>query len=594
MPFRCSSNLGASHVLMEVIPPAPPADGAPSEEEDERLCRYCFEGDEEGELISPCSCKGGQKWVHTVCLRRWQRMVLVSQPTHPAFYRDDVRHHKCNVCGAAFTNTPPTRHELMESFTGSEIAALLEPGYIIGAAKVFSDELARQLMGLPAFHRDASGYEHWIRGCYLITSVDQDNGRVEVPVETNQTLAFLRRAVEAQDEEDEEEAETRRDGRADSRLGSDDEGGSTEAAPSAAGAPAPAGGAESNPAASRPLELTLRGKRFRIMPEGALAGTPDVDLRHAFGALRAPCAAHVVLAAIEYLLDGSQCGNDHIAAVNLARPIAEANLPDRAEVGETLSAARKRFGDAAVEALDVEHYRGGPVGEDEIDCCVVLGGGGAGWTVVKDLHSAIRLALSRAGTAGAGRVAGDDGSSDGGAPAAKRQACANRPAAQGGVCGGQTVRLRGLQARADLNDELGLALRFNAAAGRWLVRLRNGEGKRVKPANLEPLQGSGGRVFVFWGNAAWSRTQLLGEIARGHWGLCKASVAEVISPVEERWAGLDGRMAFAPITAMTEDFVATAQREMEAVRVMAAGAAVAEPQEQEEPPLPLSPHTPAS
>ena len=106
--------------------------------------------------------------------------------------------------------------------------------------------------------------------------------------------------------------------------------------------------------------------------------------------------------------------------------------------------------------------------------------------------------------------------------------------------------------------------------------------------------GSGGRVFVFWGNAAWSRTQLLGEIARGHWGLCKASVAEVISPVEERWSGLDGRMAFAPITAMTEDFVAAAQREMEAVRVMAAGAAVAEVQGQEEPPLPPSPHTPVS
>ena len=25
-------------------------------------------------------------------------MVLVSQPTHPAFYSDDVRHHECNVC----------------------------------------------------------------------------------------------------------------------------------------------------------------------------------------------------------------------------------------------------------------------------------------------------------------------------------------------------------------------------------------------------------------------------------------------------------------------------------------------------------------
>ena len=49
------------------------------ESEDEEMCRYCFEGSEEGELISPCKCQGGQKRVHLSCLRRWQRMVLVSQ-----------------------------------------------------------------------------------------------------------------------------------------------------------------------------------------------------------------------------------------------------------------------------------------------------------------------------------------------------------------------------------------------------------------------------------------------------------------------------------------------------------------------------------
>jgi hypothetical protein len=33
--------------------------------------------------------------------------------------------------------------------------------------------------------------------------------------------------------------------------------------------------------------------------------------------------------------------------------------------------------------------------------------------------------------------------------------------------------------------------------------------------------GAHGRVYVFWGDARWSRAQLLGEIARGHWGLCR-------------------------------------------------------------------------
>ena len=37
---------------------------------------------------------------------------------------------------------------------------------------------------------------------------------------------------------------------------------------------------------------------------------------------------------------------------------------------------------------------------------------------------------------------------------------------------------------------------------------------------------------------------------------------DLTAPADERWGGLDGRLAFAPVTAMTEDFVAQAQREM--------------------------------
>jgi len=86
--------------------------------------------------------------------------------------------------------------------------------------------------------------------------------------------------------------------------------------------------------------------------------------------------------------------------------------------------------------------------------------------------------------------------------------------------------------------------------------------------------------------ARWSRTQLLGEIARGHWGLCRASVADLIAPPEGRWAELEGRMAFAPVTEMTEDFMRNAEEEMAARRaqvVVAAGETAAkEDQESEE------------
>ena len=62
--------------------PQPPehAPGTPAVDDDgeEILCRYCFDGPEEGTMLSGiCACAGGQKHVHLDCLRRWQRMVLV-------------------------------------------------------------------------------------------------------------------------------------------------------------------------------------------------------------------------------------------------------------------------------------------------------------------------------------------------------------------------------------------------------------------------------------------------------------------------------------------------------------------------------------
>lgn len=68
------------------------------------------------------------------------------------------------------------------------------------------------------------------------------------------------------------------------------------------------------------------------------------------------------------------------------------------------------------------------------------------------------------------------------------------------------------QARPDLNGETGVALRYQESSGRWLVRLKGGEGKQLKPANLEVVGDGTSVVHCVWGDAQWSRTQLLGEI----------------------------------------------------------------------------------
>jgi len=451
--------------------------------DEDSICRYCLDGLESGPLISPCQCRGGQKYVHLTCLRRWQRMVLVSQPTHPDFYGDDLRHQTCNVCNSSFTCAPPTRHELMESFTGPEIAALIEPGCVIGAHGVFSQELERKLHSMPLQMRHMCGYEHWIRGVYIITGVNAEDGIQRVPIVEREVLDGMR-----------------------ARLDGD-------------------------------LVLAIHGRRYRGTAAGSLSGVQEGDLPSALAALEVPC--DLVLAQDPR----PGCGEDHVVAVNVGRPLPGAPPKPRL-VAAALEQVRARYPLAA--KVEVHHFVGGPVESDTIASCLVLGGAQRGWRVVRDLGDAVRLACSLA---------------------------ARRCPEQGDFGGGQTVRVVGLRGRADLNGEVGLALSFapGTPTGRWLVRLRNGEGVKVRPGNLEGgLGGAHGQVFCIWGDARWSRTQLLGEIARGHWGLCKASTADVTAPITERWQGLEGRMAFAPQTAMTEDFMRESEIQMTALRAEAA------------------------
>ena len=107
--------------------------------------------------------------------------------------------------------------------------------------------------------------------------------------------------------------------------------------------------------------------------------------------------------------------------------------------------AKAKF--AATADVEVTHFRGGPCDAQAIACCVVVGGNGRGWTTVEGegaLTRALELAYGRA---------------------------LSRCAEQGEVHGGQTVQLSGLQARPELNGELGVALRFLPDAGRYIAAM---------------------------------------------------------------------------------------------------------------------------
>ena len=603
-------------------------DAADVEPVEEELCRYCFEGedDEAGELLRDiCACAGGQRCVHLSCLRRWQRMVLVSQPTHPAFYQDDERHHKCNVCASPFNIPPPTRHELMASFTGAEIAALISEGCVIGSHRDFDAQLSQQLRTMDPLRRLVSGYKHWIGGVYLITSVTPDEGELEVPMRSANVLNAIRAKL------------TR----------------------------------------TSDLSLDVGGRRVRLVNRGDLAGAAaDADsLRVALERLEAPATIFMATG------DEPDYGADHVVAVNLARRIlppktvvdeaededageegnddraaataaagtagtaATAPPPVRAEsgdddddeeeeehddehdddddddghddeletimrdlasgvgsVGDRPGARWWRRAHAAVREakasvcswypgaadVEVQHFRGGPCEADRITTLVVPGGARRGWTVLPARRSRKR----KSGDASETSETFETSDAFGGGLCDAIELAHARAAPRflprrdtktetkepsdafdpGSIRGGQTVRLQNLVGRPELNGEKALAARFEPESGRWLLRLRNGDGARVKPSNLEPLEGKHGRVFAFWGDARWSRAQLLGEIARGHWGLCRGSVADIAAAPRERRDGLDGRLAFAPTTEMTEEWMRRAAADMSSYRDMGAAA----------------------
>lgn len=365
--------------------------------------------------------------------------------------------------------------------------AVLTPVTLKG--QPFSDELRRQLEGMPAIHRQLSSYEHWIDGVYLITGVTEDERQFSWRVSDSETLDSVR-----------------------NRLGSS-------------------------------LTMTVRGNKvLRLASAGALEGVEAGHLAGALARLQVPCT-------LVFEHEGEpNCGDDHITAVNLTRPIQP---PQPRLVDEAVDKIAREYPKASPHSVELTHFVGGPCDEHEIVSCIVLGGPTRGWTVVDKLSEAIKLATSRA---------------------------IRRSPAQGPVSAGQTVRVEGLQARKDLNGELGVALKYVSDTGRWLVRLRNGEGVKIKPDNLAGMDGAHGRVYVFWGDARWSRAQLLGEIARGHWGLCRASVADVSVAVAARRREVDPRLVFAPVTEMTEDFL----REMNHARAGAMVVRAAQQHEEQE------------
>ena len=132
-----------------------------------KSCRYCFE--KGGNLIAPCACKGGNKWVHTKCLRKWQYTSILSQSTHPDFQTSIEK--KCNVCQSEFNIKEITRDTLMLEFTGDEIANMIHEGYYIVSGEKSSRHNTEILEKYRGNKDLVNSISHWTNAVFLITNI---------------------------------------------------------------------------------------------------------------------------------------------------------------------------------------------------------------------------------------------------------------------------------------------------------------------------------------------------------------------------------------------------------------------------------------
>eukprot|EP00300_Choanocystis_sp_HF-7_P000308 c10254_g1_i2.p1 GENE.c10254_g1_i2~~c10254_g1_i2.p1 ORF type:complete len:333 (+),score=65.94 c10254_g1_i2:31-1029(+) len=167
---------------------------------EDKICRFCFSGEEPDaedqpnrELVSPCGCRGDQKYVHVECLRKWQITIVVQQPSHPQARAsaNDLRHLNCGVCSQPFSIPPPTQLEILRRVFG-DMDAMIESGGLLVSSRSSS-----RLIGALLQRVNTALYmrlNHWAWGVFLMTQVvrndaEEDGGSVVAvnlawPIET--------------------------------------------------------------------------------------------------------------------------------------------------------------------------------------------------------------------------------------------------------------------------------------------------------------------------------------------------------------------------------------------------------------------------
>eukprot|EP00931_Biecheleriopsis_adriatica_P051981 TRINITY_DN30189_c0_g1_i1.p1 TRINITY_DN30189_c0_g1~~TRINITY_DN30189_c0_g1_i1.p1 ORF type:complete len:518 (-),score=91.75 TRINITY_DN30189_c0_g1_i1:193-1746(-) len=471
-------------------------------EGDERQCRYCLEvasGAAEDELVAPCGCVGGQRWVHLRCLRAWQQSVLISQAPHLPPEADDVRARKCNICLKEFVYPPPCRHHLLRETVGIQLADMIQPSCLVLTSPHLSRELQNNLRANEN-RRTTSDFLHWCRSAFLVHKVAPRQVVLALP-----DAGSVDAAMQLVDADDLLVLHGRR-----YKVMCDEQGISlmtmasvqVPAPPSqeVEGSPQQAAQGSSEQSAARPSVYQVH--RWLLLPGGEEANRAG-GVRSCLALARGHVPARLRLEA-----EIGDFKEDAIMAVNLSRPVAESDLSNESQeivrraraaavaslVLEAGSSSPETEVDAksAVQSVRLQHFLGGPCEQTR---CLVLSQSSS---VIQAMDDDTGSRCSRARL-----LPGLD------------TVCSNN--------------LAGFLAKAAAQMSRD---RPDSVDGREYKRRRLWRKSKsdsiftVKQtsAPCEPL-------FLFWGEARWSRTQLLAEIARQDWGLCSAAVDDLACAV---------------------------------------------------------------
>lgn len=111
--------IAVSELTREASPDGSTVSSEDEMEEDERLCKICFCGNEEANLISPCDCSGSVRYVHLDCLQRWltSKCQVSSSETFTSYFWKSMH---CELCKKIYPFSLPVGSRNISLFNVSK------------------------------------------------------------------------------------------------------------------------------------------------------------------------------------------------------------------------------------------------------------------------------------------------------------------------------------------------------------------------------------------------------------------------------------------------------------------------------------------